>query len=139
MRNDRFAAAPCRRGRQALEPSGGVVTTDYPHQLPSRCRLWFRAVGRARACNLTTTAKAVAWAIGAYMHADATGATPSRATIAEDADVSVKTVDREVKVLEHLGLLARAKHSGGRVPNEYVGLIPSSLWGIWPEDLVDRL
>jgi hypothetical protein len=109
--------------------------SGFNGQIPSRKTLWFRAVGES---DLRTTVKAVAWAIGSLMNANAE-AWPSRQTIADSASLRTpKTVDRLVPEIEAAGLVV-VRRSGGRVANRYDGTIPGSLWHIWDDDLVERL
>lgn len=129
--------------------SGGSASGGH---LPSRRTLFNRAVGGADDLGRQPDAppiraekvKVVAWAIGSFM--DAEGCCfPSRQTIKDCASVSVKTVDRALVVLEARGLLAIERSDGGRrqggrgSSNRYRALIPSNLWHLWSDDLVDEL
>jgi hypothetical protein len=129
--------------------------TAYSGQLPSLKTLWLRAVAAA---DLTPREKLVAWAIGQRMDAKAR-CWPSRATIARDASVHVRTVDRAIAELEaappsrrspdgsrrhQLGSPALLEVSGkrgqrGGVRNRYKGIVPEELWSIFPAALVERL
>ena len=108
--------------------------SDLNGQLPSRKTLWLRAVG---ATDLDPRRKAVAWAIGSYMNTEAS-CWPSEATIAVAASVSERTVQRSIPMIEATGLLVVSRERNRR-GNKYIGAIPKHYWGIWKDDLVERL
>jgi hypothetical protein len=106
---------------------------EHFDRLPSRRTLWMQAVGF---CPIDRSAKCVAWAIGAHMNPEGV-AWPGRARIARFAGFKTpKTVDRQIRLLEEVGLLeiVRRSKGGNGVTNVYGANIPEYLWHDFKND-----
>ena len=82
------------------------------------------------------TAKLVAWALGSRMNG--TGECwPSKAQLAADTGLDVRTVDRAVVRLERAGLVTVRRGNGRGHPNRYrpgnPGVNPGASAGVYPE------
>jgi hypothetical protein len=99
------------------------VKNEFRGQLPARRTLWGHAV---TASPLYRTSKLVALVLGTYMTTEAR-CWPSLPTVARDASVSKRTVERSIPRIEKAGLLVVSRQRDRR-GNVYLGAIPPSYW-----------